>query len=176
MNKKDSILQLITNCKKGETQSEYRLYDELYTLLFRLASSYTQDKEFAQDVVQETFIIIFEHLNQWEESRGNFTSWCCAILRNKCFNLYKKQKKWEYQCDYPAYLATNDDCTMDHSLLLDDVLTITKNLSIRQRKILVANVKGYNHDEIGKMLNIAPSSSRASLSRIRNTIRKEVAV
>src|SRR4051812_38192985 len=67
----------------------YKLY---YQRVFRLCVGYLNDKDWAKDVTQETFITIWQQLEKFrgESSMG---TWIFRIASNQCLRQIEKEKR-----------------------------------------------------------------------------------
>lgn len=60
---------------------------------YRLAFRYLQNKEAAEDIVQEAFLKLWENPGRWRPERGSkFTTWFYRIVVNLCLDQRKKKK------------------------------------------------------------------------------------
>lgn len=121
--------------------------------------------------MQDAWIKIFKNLAQ-VDNPDTFYAWCKRIVINTA--LRSLQHKW---------LTTNLTDSMESldSITSPTVLDDLSHEAIRQvidqlpegyRDIfLLHHVDGYKHEEIGEMLSIATSTSRAKLSIARKRLR-----
>lgn len=65
------IESLLHECKKNNTQAQEQLYRLLAPKLFAVSLKYSRNHEEAQDNLQESFLIIFEKLKQFN-GKGSF--------------------------------------------------------------------------------------------------------
>ncbi len=68
------IEQLIYECGKNNTKAQEHVYRLLAPKLFSVCLKYSRNYEEAQDNLQESFLIIFEKINQYKNS-GSFEGW-----------------------------------------------------------------------------------------------------
>lgn len=157
--------------KKNEAAFR-RLYREctppLFQLVYRLTGRHQTDTE---EVVQETWIRAVERLNtfRWESS---FTTWLSGIAINRCRELFRRRA------------AARNTTGMDDGQILEpgSEMTNTQRIDLEQaiaalpdgyRAVLVLHdVEGYTHEEIGKALGVEPGTSKSQLSRARSSIRR----
>lgn len=60
---------------------------------YRLAFRYLQDRESAQDAVQEAFLRLWEDPGRWQAGRNNkFTTWFYRVVVNLCLDWLKRKK------------------------------------------------------------------------------------
>lgn len=73
---------LIRAFKAGNREAFGRLYDSYAERIYRFHFSRTANRELAEDMTSETFRKALEHLSDFKERRGSFTSWIYTIARN----------------------------------------------------------------------------------------------
>jgi len=66
--------------------------------LFRLAYRMTGNEHDAEDVVQETFLRAYKHLDRFQ-SRANFFTWLHRIAANCSLDLLRKRQRHEEQLE-----------------------------------------------------------------------------
>src|SRR5688572_2599943 len=86
-----SHYDIFEGCKKGDAKSQRILFDLFKGKLMGLCRRYTQNKEEAQDVLQEAFIRIFTHLGQLKSSE-KLESWMKSVTVRTAINYYHKGK------------------------------------------------------------------------------------
>jgi len=136
----------------------------LYQFTLRILSGREQD---AEDVVQETWIRATEKLDQfrWESSLG---TWLTGIALNLCRALFRRQdQRWlEVREELePAIHETRDHDRID----LEDAIT---RLPSGYRTVLILHdVEGFTHEEVGRRLGVSTNTSKSQLFRARRALR-----
>ena len=75
----EEVLTLIS--KKDDRAYTY-LYDMYSKSLFSVIKNLINDREEAEDVLQEVFIKIWKNIDSYNESKGRFYTWAVNIARN----------------------------------------------------------------------------------------------
>ena len=78
----------------GNTDSKEKLIQLMTSyenLVFSICLKMTGDYFAAQDITQETFISVFEHLESLSE--GSEKAWICRIASNKCIDYLKSSER-----------------------------------------------------------------------------------
>ena len=75
----EEVLALIS--KKDDRAYTY-LYDMYSKSLFSVIKNLINDREEAEDVLQEVFIKIWKNIDSYNESKGRFYTWTVNIARN----------------------------------------------------------------------------------------------
>lgn len=82
---------LVHHIKKGNTLIFRKLYDIYYRRLFLYAVSYLENDNEAEDVVQETFIHLYEKRNNLE-IYSSLSSYFFRTVHNKCIQILRHRK------------------------------------------------------------------------------------
>ena len=162
-------LTLRRACKgnRGACEQIYRLFQRpAYTLAYRIC----QCPEMAQDVVQDAFITLFRRIGQF---RGDspFWGWLRKVVVNQALTaLRRKPRELSFEV-LPEPAPTLDghqriQDTLDANLLL-------ARLSDEDRAVVwLHDVEGYNHREIGDLMDRSESYSKTRLSRARKSLQE----
>ena len=67
------------------------LYDHYAGALYNVILSILQDKELANDVLQEVFIKIWKQVDQYDVERGRLYTWLVNITRNACIDTLRSK-------------------------------------------------------------------------------------
>ena len=153
---------------RGDEQAFRELYarhtPRLYQLVLRIVAGAEHD---AEDVVQETWIRATEALGgfRWEAAFG---TWLTGIGINVARGLLRKQGRWQ-----PLEAAAEPWRPPPHDGERIDLERAIALLPAGYRAVLVLHdVEGYTHDEIGERLGIAPGTSKSQLSHARKALRR----
>src|SRR5688572_10384787 len=72
------------------------MFDEIYrtywSKVFRLCMGYVNDYEWAQDIAQETFIIVWQQLPRFR-NESNVGTWIYRIATNNCLRQIDREKR-----------------------------------------------------------------------------------
>lgn len=91
---KKSSLELWLNTKDERHFNE--VYAQIHKGLYRHIYKIVRDEDIANDIVSDTFCSILQNINQYDPSRGAFSTWAYNIAQNAAYawlNFEKKQQK-----------------------------------------------------------------------------------
>jgi RNA polymerase sigma-70 factor (ECF subfamily) len=149
------------------------LYDRFSYLVKGIALRYSKNNGQAEDIVQESFIKIFNKLHTYK-SKGDLGGWirivtvntALAFLRKKKLILYGEDTVIEHQQESTTYFG---------ELELEDLLTKIRALPAGFQTVFnLYAVEGYSHKEIGEMLSISEGTSKSQYSRAKAELRKMI--
>src|ERR1700749_60891 len=82
---------LVANAKAGDTQAFTDLVKQYERKLYRLAKHITQNDEDAEDVLQETLLKAYEHIDNFQ-GNSKFYTWIVRIAVNESLMKLRKRK------------------------------------------------------------------------------------
>ncbi len=132
----------------GDIDALKRLYEALRSPVFLLAKTLLGDAALAEDILQETFIRVYEHARTYRPGTHP-KAWVMRIARNLAISALRK-RRWEK----PAEEAVIDAaaCVPPDALALDEALG---TLGRMERQIVVLGVVAdLTHREIAQVLSI----------------------
>ena len=89
MSKQQDYSQLIADCIDGKRAAQHRLFKLFYSKLFHLCYRYAQNKDEAQDMLNEGFIKIFENLHKYKPE-GSFEAWLKRVMVNAALDYQRR--------------------------------------------------------------------------------------
>lgn len=134
------------------------LYDMYSGTLYGVITRIVKNKEMAEDILQESFIKIWESFDKYDTSKGRFYTWMNCIARNMAKDALRSRQ-------YHEYLNTGP--IDDHIIKIDrdnqvsfNTDTVGLALWLRQLKKVQQDIleliyfKGYTQTEVACQLNI----------------------
>lgn len=168
MNDKELIKKVLSK----DTKAQELLYKQFAGKMYTLCLRYARHQMEAEDLLQEGFIKVFEHIAEYNFD-GSFEGWIRRIFTNNAINaVNKKQFKSE------VYFPENDALIESHEVGIIDkiseqeLISLISTLPIGYKTIFnLYVIDGYSHLEIGEMLNITESTSRSQLTKAKKFLR-----
>lgn len=159
----------IERCRKGEKQA-YREFYELYSkAMFNISLRMLNNTEEAEDLLQEAFVIAFEHVGEISSDTG-FGGYLKKIVINRCIDRIRKRKLDLLSLDEARYV---EEETADEALDYNIEVLMTCIRELPQGFQLVINLylfEEYSHKEIGEALNISEGTSKSQYNRARKKL------
>ena len=82
---------VVLQAREGDAKAFSELVRRYENKIFRLAMHITQNREDAEDVLQETFLKAYEHLDQFQ-GNSKFYTWIVRIAVNQALMKLRKRK------------------------------------------------------------------------------------
>lgn len=142
--------------------------------LYRIAYRIVQDVANAEDIVQDTFVKLWNKKDDMANVE-NTEAFAIIILRNTCLDYLRKTKN-EYQTTYDTEIP--ETISLARQLEVRDEARRVKDLINRlpdqhRQVMMMKHWDGYSDEEIEQATGLSPGNIRVILSRARKTIREQ---
>jgi RNA polymerase sigma-70 factor (ECF subfamily) len=146
----------------------------------RTAFLITHDESLAEDVVQETFIRIFQRIRQFDENRS-FEPYFMRSVVNAALNAIRKKAKWTQddsgtnmdELEALLLQAASVEEQVEFAQLKVEIMAALDKLSARQRAAVVQRYYlGMSEKEMADTLEAAPGTVKWLLNAARTRLRE----
>lgn len=166
-------LEIILNqCKKNNKQAQASLYNWLAPKLLGLCVRYMQDRDEAEDVMQDSFVKIFTSLSTFK-GQGSFEGWAKRIAANTALTALRKKNRIYFERN--LQLVENIEIEVEEAqhLKMEFIIDCLDKLPTGYRAIInLYLIEEFSHKEIAEKLGIAESTSRSQFARARQVLMK----
>ena len=169
----DKHYQLVLECKQGSKKACHELY-KLYSkamlnVAFRIVGNIAE----AEDVLQEAFVDAFSKLKDFRQDT-TFGLWLKQIVVNRSINLLRKRRLELVDLEEGQLENIADDEIEDEEEIQFQAARIKeaiKELPEGYRLVIsLYLLEGYDHEEIGQILNISENTSRTQFLRAKRKL------
>lgn len=84
--------ELMRRVQRGEEGALRELYDRLAGNVHALALRMLHDRGDAEEVVQDTFVAVYDHAARFEPGRGSVRAWVYTIARNEALMRLRRRR------------------------------------------------------------------------------------
>lgn len=157
---------LISGCLQNHPSAQRELYNRFSPKMLSVCYRYAQNREDAEDMLQEGFIKVFTQIHTFQ-NKGAFEGWIRRIVVHTCINFLKKHKKFSDSVDliHANTLHIKEE-TIPSIMQAKQVVECIRLLPLGYRTVLnLYAIEGYSHKEIADMLDIEESTSRSQYTR-----------
>ena len=164
--------ELIQACMRDERSAQKQLYEKFAGKLYALSLRYMKSREEAADVLQDSFIKIFDALGSFRFDCP-LELWLKRIVINTALTALRR-RKISYTLEDYEFVAADENIGLE-SLGYGALLQMINHLPEGCKTVFnLFAIEGYKHQEIAQMLGISEGTSKSQFSRARSILMKEI--
>ncbi len=164
---------LIRECLQGKTHAQKALFDTYAGKVMGICIRYMKDRDEANDLLQESFIRIFNGLKNFRED-APLDAWIRRITVNTCLEFLRRHIELHKATD--KELGDEEQHSFEgpaEALQVEDLMKMITSLPTGYRTIFnLFAIEGYTHKEIAEQLNISEGTSKSQYFRARQELQK----
>jgi RNA polymerase sigma-70 factor (ECF subfamily) len=180
-------LTLVHAAKGGDVVSFEELVRRYDRKVFRIAQHFTQNREDAQDVVQEAFLRAFQYLGQFQEN-AKFSTWLIRIAMNQSLMMLRKRRATKEISSDNNFQTEEDHLPIDvvdwapnpeelyRTAELQEILRKTlQELGVGLRMVFVLrDMEGLSLEQTAEVLDLSVTAVKARSRRARLQLRERL--
>ena len=170
--------ELLKKCAQNDRKAQAKLYEYCFHKLMPLCYRFHRNEENARSVLNQGFLKIIKNLKTFRED-VSFDAWINRIMKNTIIDDLRKKKKYIQNVDIKEtdreldYFATSVENQAMSDFEVETIKELIEQLpSITQKVFNLYVISGYNHREIGELLEISDGTSKWHLSNARKMLQK----
>lgn len=170
---------IIKKVKKGKVNYFEKIIKAYDKSLYGYIYSLVREKYLAEDLLQETFIKIYKHLDQYDPSKS-FSAWIISIARNTVYDYSKKKRiptlNLLDEKDHPIEALSNNPSQLLEAKEKIEVLDkLLNNLPEKYRDIIILKYfDELKYNEIAEVLDIEITKVKWQLYEARKILLREM--
>ena len=158
MTSPDPIADLLAAAGRRDQRAFARLYELSSARLFGVALKLLRRRDWAEEVLQEAFISIWQHAGDYNAGLAAPLTWMTAIVRNRCLDWLRRPKHETTSDDETLFESIPDDALgplerLVQSAVSKSLFSCLQRLAARERQtIALAFLHGLTHAELADHL------------------------
>jgi RNA polymerase sigma-70 factor, ECF subfamily len=183
---RDDEAQLVSAAKAGDATAFEELVNRYERKIFRLGLNITQNREDAEDVMQEAFLKSYKNLDRFQGD-SRFYTWLVRIAVNEALMKLRKRRPNQVSLDEP--LTADDDPVFreiedwgpspEQRFAQTELNTILNEVigeldPIFRVAFLLRDVEGVSTEETAQILGISVAAVKSRLLRARLKLRQKL--
>ncbi len=161
---------LVEKCKSGHSSSQYQLYSLYVDAMYNIGMRMLGNKEDAEDIVQESFVSAFKNLRGYNYE-STFGAWLKRIVINKSINYLKAKRIPVVPMEDHEFHLQDEPPEKAEAVDIKKVKVGIGRLPTGYKQILTLYlIEGYDHNEIGEILEISTSTSKSQYHRAKKKL------
>ena len=174
--------ELMERVRRGDETALAALYDRYAGLILTVALRIIGDRELAEEVMQDSFLRVWNASNTYRSNRGQVSGWLIGITRNRAIDMLRSRQHKGRQRERTPLPEPGDEDRFGVSDETDAVVTrqavadALAGLSMAQRQVVeLAYYGGMSQSEIarqlGEPLGTIKSRTRVAMEHLRSALR-----
>jgi RNA polymerase sigma-70 factor, ECF subfamily len=183
----DPDVDLVRRARKGDYDAFQALVDKYGREIYNLGLRILRQQQDAEDIVQETFLSVIEHLVDFREE-SKFRTWLVRIATNHSLNVLRKRRGIttvpaeggadDEPLPHPEFIAPwkyNPEEIADRTETREVVEKALGHLDEKHLPVFVLrDLEGLSTEETAEALGLSEANVRVRLFRARLVLREEL--
>ncbi len=183
--------ELVGFARAGSEQAYRELLGRYQRPVFSLIYRMVRDRELAEDLAQETFVKVFNHIDKYNP-KFKFSSWIFKIGSNLAIDTLRKRELPTVSLDGSRHATTDDEMAATRITVASDdenpeELLLARELGSQieeaigrlrpdyRTAILLRHVEGRAYEEIAEIMDIPLGTVKTYIHRARNELKDSLA-
>ena len=155
---------LVNQLKSKNSKAFTYLYDSFAPVLLGNIRRLVSCPSSAEDVLQNVFMKIWSHADQYQPSKGRLFTWMVNISRNATIDYLRHQQIRPHEFGTMQVVdAAQKTCAVDRRMTRLDIRNMIKGLPPKDRGLLELVMAGFTCKEIGNLLKLPESTVKTRL-------------
>jgi RNA polymerase sigma-70 factor (ECF subfamily) len=168
------------NAQTAHTANFNKLYSEFYFSILNFVTSKVNGKrEIAEEITQDTFLKVAEHLQDYDSTRGKISTWIYNIAGNKVIDYYRRNKS-SYMVSVDGFVNDEGEPSFEFkdTQKADELVNSDETMSAIDRAMDILNKKEMKiaelyfidqmkYKEIAEQMELNLGTVKANINRIR---------
>ena len=158
----------IKGCIRNDRRTQEVLYKQYCGSMLIICRSYAKNEQDAIEVLQDGFLKIFQQIDRYDSTKASIYTWMRTIMVRTAIDFLRKQNKRQVAIEWKEEHDPAIDAEALERMSAQQILSLLQLLPATTRAVFNLYItEGYNHREIGEVLNISEGTSKWHLSEAR---------
>ena len=173
----DTLATLLSRCALGDQQAFERLYRATSSKLFAVALRILRRQDWAEEVLQEAFVNIWNHAPDYASEKAAPLTWMTHIVRNRALDWLRRPQREDTVADEVQSAWQDESASLFERLALArDAVALNgclERLEAKQRQMIaLAFWHGLAHSELAQHMQQPIGTVKTWMRRGLAMIRK----
>ena len=162
--------ELIRGCQKDDRKLQKELYERFSGRMYVLCLRYTKSTQEAEDVLQESFIKVFDKIKDFKRE-SSLGYWIKRIVVNTALNSQRGKLYLFPMVDVNDTNLSEKEVNLSN-IQFQELIDLIQTLPAGCQAVFnLYAIEGYKHHEIATMLDISEGTSKSQYARARQLLR-----
>ncbi|WP_420481832.1 RNA polymerase sigma factor SigW [Cohnella zeiphila] len=171
--------------RKGDQRAFAEIVDLYKDKLYHLAYRMMNNRQEAEDVVQESFLRVYKHLDRYDENQ-KFSTWIYRIATNLCIDRLRKRRpvySLDAETDHEGLdgyaMLPSDERTPESEVILSETQRLIRDaietLPVKYKSVMILRyLQDLSLQEISDVLDLPVTTIKTRVHRGREFMRKKL--
>ena len=171
----ENLNEILDGCRKDDRKAQEKLYRSYYKAMMSLCLRYTKNEEDALEVINTGFLKIYKNIYRYTPAKAGLFTWMRTIIVNSCLDFIKAKQKTFHADEFNQVQEVEIQPEAISKIKSAELLGLIRELPPATQAVFNLYVtEGYNHKEIGKLMNISEGTSKWHLSEARKILQQKI--
>ncbi|MBR4773102.1 MAG: RNA polymerase sigma factor [Bacteroidales bacterium] len=158
---------IVEGCRRHDRKAQRALYEAMAPMAMGVCMRYSSDREEAQDLMQDGFVKVFEHVGRMKDVE-HLSAWVYKVMLNVCLkNYHRKMRRKRAEMEVTEQVELPLD-----PFAAEEIVAALQQLAPAQRQVFnLMAVEGYNYTDAAREMRCTEVNVRALYSRARMEMR-----
>lgn len=171
-----SLDEIIAGCVRHDERCQRMLFDRCAPKIMTICRRYETTAIGARDILQETFITVFNKIALYDATRASIDTWINRIAIHTALRALRKEKLQFVDLEL---IPDRPDDNPDTELLYDyteaQLLDMIQTLPAGYRTVFnLYVIDGFSHAEIADSMGISVQTSKSQLFKAKALLKKQI--
>ena len=162
---------------RGDSDAFEELYDVFERPVFSLALRATNDRQRAEEVVQDTFLKIWRNAGRYDPGKGVPGAWILTIAKRTAMDLSRREVRAPVASDLSDHETPVPDASDERGAAWEVNLALSSLPDDQSRVIDLFVISGFTHAEIAERLQLPLGTVKtriySGLKQLRRTMERQ---
>lgn len=168
--------ELVKRLKDGDATAPRLLYTLYVCYLTAVCGRYISNDEDVRDVLQDSFLKIFESVRHFEyRGEGSLRAWLTRVVVNESLKWLRDNGRIEWQAIDDSTPDRADEDPETENVPTEVIFRLIRSLPDGYRTVFnLYVIEGKSHKEIAQLLHITESTSASQLHRAKALLAERI--
>lgn len=143
--------------------------------MMSLCIRYTKNETDAAEVLNKGFLKVFLNIKRYEPGQATLYTWIRTIVINTCLDFLKLKQSATLCRELDEAVEVHIDAEAIYKMEVSGLLHLVRRLPPATQAVFnLYVIEGYNHKEIGQLLEISEGTSKWHLSEARKSLQQMI--
>ena len=173
------ISEIIEGCRHNKERHQEMLYKMYAPKVLTLCRRYESRDFDAHDILQDTFMAVFDHIRQFDSTKASIETWIKRIAVNTALKKIRNKKQYFIEIDSLGFDIKEDTDEVEDEAIVnlteEHIIAEIQKLPYGYKTVFnMFVIDGFSHKEIADTLGIKETTSKSQLFKAKKMLREQL--